>query len=81
MANMKTTVELPDELLVAAKKLAAEQRTTLRALVARGLRDVLARQESPPAPAIEWVVSDGGLPPGLDLSSHESLYEWLQEQE
>jgi len=81
MANMKTTVELPDELLVAAKKLAAEQRTTLRALVARGLRDVLARQESPPAPAIEWVVSDGGLPPGLDLSSRESLYEWLQEQE
>ena len=35
---MKTTVEIPDELLVEAQKHAAEQRTTLRALIERALR-------------------------------------------
>ncbi|HXG31999.1 MAG TPA: hypothetical protein VNJ11_01430 [Bryobacteraceae bacterium] len=34
---MKTTVDLPDELLIAAKKRAAEERLTLRELLARGL--------------------------------------------
>lgn len=81
MANMKTIVELPDELLAAAKKLAADQHTTLRALIVRGLREVLAAPEGPENPPIEWVVTDGGLPPGLDLSNRESLYEWLREAE
>ena len=35
---MKTTIELPDELLVAAKQRAAELRCTLNTLVERGLR-------------------------------------------
>lgn len=81
MASMKTTVELPDELLVAAKKRAAEDRTTLRALIVRGLRNVLEEQPEPESPRIEWVIAEGGLPPGLDLSSRESLYEWLSEEQ
>ncbi|MGA2268004.1 MAG: hypothetical protein ABSH44_05985 [Bryobacteraceae bacterium] len=43
---MKTTVDLPDDLLNAAKKLAAENRTTLRSLVERGLRRELGGSES-----------------------------------
>ena len=35
---MKTTIDLPDEVLVKAKVFAAEQRTTLRNLVVRGLK-------------------------------------------
>jgi len=35
---MKTTIDLPDEVLVKAKVFAAEQRTTLRDLVVRGLK-------------------------------------------
>jgi hypothetical protein len=38
---MKTTIELSDALLVAAKKRAAKQGTTLRALVEQGLSRVL----------------------------------------
>ena len=37
---MKTTVDLPEEVLVKAKKLAAERRTTLRELVVEGLKRV-----------------------------------------
>ena len=78
MALMKTTVELPDELLVAAKKLAAEERTTLRALIARGLRHVLDSPPSHESGRVEWVTSEGGLPPGLDLSSRERMHEWMR---
>ena len=39
---MKTTIELPDELLVEAKKRAAELRRPLRRLIEDGLRAQLA---------------------------------------
>lgn len=39
--RMKTTVDVSDGLLEAAKRLAAERGTTLRALVEQGLRSVL----------------------------------------
>jgi Arc/MetJ family transcription regulator len=35
---MKTTIELPDDLVARAKRAALERKTTLRALVDRGLR-------------------------------------------
>ncbi len=38
---MKTTVDIPAPLLREAKRLAARERTTLRALVEEGLRSVL----------------------------------------
>ena len=37
---MKTTIDLPDDVLVKAKILAAERRTTLRELVLEGLKRV-----------------------------------------
>lgn len=39
---MKTTIELPDELLDAAKEHARTHHTTLRALISEGLARVLA---------------------------------------
>ena len=78
---MKTTVELPDDLLIAAKKRAAETRTTLRELVERGLRRELrgaAAKRNGRRRPIRWVVVPGGLPPGLDISSRDKMHEWLQ---
>ncbi|MFQ5742388.1 MAG: DUF2191 domain-containing protein [Acidobacteriota bacterium] len=40
---MKTTVDIPTSLLAQAKELAARRRTTLRALIEQGLRQVLHR--------------------------------------
>ncbi len=43
---MKTTIDLPDDVLVSAKVFAAEQRTTLRDLVVRGLKMVTETPEA-----------------------------------
>jgi hypothetical protein len=77
---MKTTLDLPDELFVAAKQRAAEQRTTLRAIVERGLRAQLARDRSTPPKrgTLRWITVDGGLPPDLDLSDREAMHDWLR---
>ena len=42
---MKTTIDLPDELLHRAKIVAAQRRTTLKGLVLAGLDHVLATEE------------------------------------
>jgi hypothetical protein len=44
IGRLKTTIEISDPLLRAARKLAASERTTLRNLVERGLRRVLDEQ-------------------------------------
>jgi hypothetical protein len=80
---MKTTVDLPDELLIRAKKRAAETRTPLRLLIERGLRRELAssrgaKQVRPRK--IRWVVAPGGLPPGVDVADRGSLHDWLRSQ-
>ena len=81
--HMKTTVELPDDLFVAAKKRAAELRQPLRALIERGLRAELGRgagrREAKPR-TIRWVTVAGGLPPGVDVSDRAAMHDWLRKQ-
>jgi hypothetical protein len=45
---MKTTIDLPDEILHRAKVAAAERRTTLKALVVAGLDQVLLSMAQAP---------------------------------
>jgi hypothetical protein len=77
---MKTTLELPDDLFVAAKQRAAHERTTLRAIVERGLRAQLtpARKTSGSRPKLRWVTVDGGLPSGIDLTDREAMHARLR---
>jgi len=76
---MKTTIDLPHHLLIAAKKLAAERGTTLRSLVERGLRKELGKSGSRAArlrPRIRWVTVQGGLAPGLDVADRAGMMSW-----
>ncbi len=78
---MKTTIDLPDDLFVAVKRRAAEDRTTVRAIVERGLRQQLrtpkpARRSG--AAPIKWVTVDGGLPAGLDVSNRAAMHDRLR---
>lgn len=79
---MKTTIDLPDDLFVEAKKRAAEERTSLRAIFERGLRTQLARpisrQPKRGGRRIRWITVRGGLPPGLDLSDRAAMHDWFR---
>ena len=46
---MKTTVDIADPLFESARRLAAQQNTTLRALIEEGLRAVLQARGAPPS--------------------------------
>ena len=75
---MKTTIELPDELLIEAKQRAAEQRRPLRALFEEGLRMALQKPErKPQRRQVTLVTVKGGLPRGLDLSNREAMHNWF----
>ena len=78
---MKTTIDVPDDLLIEAKKRAAELRQPLRQLVADGLRLRLAevkqgRRQRPRK--LRLVTVAGGLPSGLDLTDRAKMHDWLQ---
>ena len=77
---MKTTLDLPDELLIEAKKKAAEQRRPLRSLFEEGLRMVLKKQvpQSARKREVRLITVKGGLAPDLDLSNRESMTKWIE---
>jgi hypothetical protein len=72
---MRTTVDLPDELLRQARSRAAEEGTTLTALLADGLRLRLERGASASSSLHALPVSrnGGGMQPWIDAGSNASL--------
>jgi hypothetical protein len=76
---MKTTIDLPDDLLIQAKTRAVRLRTTLKELVIAGLRRELASESEPAKRAITWVTVAGGLPKGVDAADRETLAELYRE--
>jgi hypothetical protein len=80
--HMKTTVEIPDALFIAAKKRAAEERTTLRQILERSLRRELGaggpQRTLPGGRPIRWVTVKGGLPEGLNVADRANMHEWLR---
>jgi hypothetical protein len=74
---MKTTVDLPDDLLILAKVHAARQRKTLKEIIEVALRKELNRDphssESPKG-SIRWITVPGGLPKEIDIANRETWY-------
>ncbi|HML14594.1 MAG TPA: type II toxin-antitoxin system VapB family antitoxin [Xanthobacteraceae bacterium] len=66
---MKTTIEISDALLREARRVAAQQGVTLRALVERGLHRVIAETKRPPFRMRDGRFEGNGLHPDVrDLS-------------
>jgi hypothetical protein len=72
---MRTTIDLPDELLRRARQRAAQEGTTLTALLADGLRLRLGGGSGGVRRRRRLPVSKvgGGLQPGIDPASNASL--------
>jgi hypothetical protein len=82
--HMRTTVRLPDPLMLQVKKEAQRQGKTVTALIELGLRLVLAQTERPgPRKWISLPVSSatGGLLPGVDLNNSAALWDIMDEDE
>lgn len=64
---MKTTIDLPDELVREVKRVSAERGLTMRELMIEGLRNELDRrlQDRPPADFVFTAVDGAGLQAGV----------------
>jgi hypothetical protein len=71
---MKTTIEISDPLLRAARQTAKREGTTVRALVEQGLRLVIEERKRTPAFRLrDASVGGEGLQPGVEGLSWEAL--------
>lgn len=72
VTHMKTTIDISDDLLLRAKKMASDKKTTLRNLIERALTDVLDQQEE--QVEVKLVTKKGkGLNPDFAGKSWDSL--------
>jgi Bacterial antitoxin of type II TA system, VapB len=76
MTHMKTTVELPDELLREVQQLARAEGTTMRSLMEEGLREVIARHLA----AGRFTLRDSSVP-GEGVSAEFADASWAQLRE
>jgi hypothetical protein len=71
---MNTTVELPDSLLREAKRVALRERTTVRALIERGLRTVIDDRRPTARFALRKASFKGnGLAGGISLRDWDAI--------
>ena len=77
---MRTTIYIPDDLLADIKKLSAESRETITALVEDALRARLAkrRQKSRLKPVRLTTYGKRGLQPGVDLCDSVALLDLME---
>jgi hypothetical protein len=76
---MRTTVDLPEDLLVEAKQRAAREGRTLSAVVADAVRSGFARAAVAERAAVDLPTFDGGgLQPGIDLDDTAALLEVME---
>lgn len=78
---MKTTIDLPDDLMVEVKVAAARRRISLRKFVEIALRKETTGVPAPrPQPKrFHWTTIPGDFAPGFDVSNREKMYAWFDE--
>jgi hypothetical protein len=76
---MKTTLNMDDLLVRAAKKRAVQEGKTLTRIIEEALRRYIQPQAGPTRPfRLRLLTRKGGLVPGIDLSDRDSLYERME---
>lgn len=75
---MRTTIELNNELLRAAKRRAVEEQRTLREIVEAALRTYLGRSTSHGGYRLQWRPERGRLQPGVRLEDRDALWDVME---
>ncbi len=78
-AHMKTTVEISDALLDAARQVAARERTTVRSLIEEGLRHVVGRRSGAKYRLRDASVSGKGLNPDIEGKGWDAIRDRIYE--
>jgi hypothetical protein len=76
LRHMRTTINLPDQLVLQAKKAALESNTTLTEIIANALREALTRRSRKNANKKKTrliTYGSGGTLPGIDLDNSAAL--------
>jgi hypothetical protein len=80
---MRTTLNLEDDLLIQAKRLAAQRGATLTAVIEDALRlEMLRVRDTRERPALElrsFGDPEGGLAPGVDLDDSAALLDLMED--
>ncbi len=80
---MKTTIELPDDLLADAKAAAAKRRTTLKAVIEHALRREIYASQTAKEGGSAFAVDEHGLPvfkkAGDTVVTSETIYDIAEE--
>lgn len=76
---MRTTVNISDDLLIAAKRRARERGASLGAVIDDALRRALFVGDAPSAVPLPLHRGHGGLRPGVNPNSNRELHELLDE--
>jgi len=78
VTHMKTTIEIEDRLLQRAKRYAAQQGTTLRAIIEDALRARLTpRPEATRSHRFSPPIVKGTSQPAIDIADRDALYDHL----
>ena len=78
---MKTTIELPEELFLQAKRCALEQGTTLKALMESGLRNALAQVKKRDSTPYRFPVIDAMAQPAASTIELNALIDQMREEQ
>ena len=75
LKHMRTTINLPDDLVLQAKKAALESETTLTEIIANALREALSKRPRKPQKKKTRLITygKGGTFPGIDISDSATL--------
>jgi hypothetical protein len=81
---MRTTLDIHDDLMLQAKKLAAESGRTLTAVVEDALHEMLARIRAARATEKRYALptfDGGGLMPGVDINNSAALLDIMDQDD
>jgi len=77
---MRTTIEINDDLLRQAKRKAADEGTSLRAVVERALRLHLGGKQRARGYKLTWRTETGRTLPGVRLDDRDALHDVMEER-
>jgi hypothetical protein len=76
---IRTTLDLNDALLLAARRCAAERGTTLTAIIEEALAAALAPKPKRDKPfRLRWKPHRGRLIAGINLADRDALFDWME---